>query len=354
MPSDRITMAHGAGGAVMSSLIRDRILKHLGKTAGDRRVELALEELDDSAVIDGIVMSTDSYVVKPIFFPGGDIGSLSVAGTINDLSAVGAEPLALSCGLVIEEGFPMEDFDRLVASIDGTSRDACVPVVTGDLKVVEKGALDQVVVNTSGIGKRSPYLDSNIEEVRRYREFDSDWIRDSNVSHGDVIIVSGCLGDHGITVISFREGYGFESTLKSDVAPLNKMIAAALKEGGIVAMKDPTRGGFSNTLNEWSEKSNVGIAVTEADIPLRDEVRSACEMLGIDPLDVGNEGKVVIAAVREKAEAVLDVLRSFDEGRNASIVGEATSEIKGVVMETLVGGKRIVDMPVGDPIPRIC
>jgi hydrogenase expression/formation protein HypE len=352
--ADRITMAHGAGGAVMGSLIKDRILKHLGKTADDKRVELALEELDDSAVVDGIVMSTDSYVVKPIFFPGGDIGSLAVAGTINDLSAVGAEPLALSCGLIIEEGFLLEDFDRLVVSIDSTGKGAGVPVVTGDLKVVEKGALDEIMVNTSGIGKRSPHLASNIEEVKRYREFDSDWIRDSNVRAGDSIIVSGYLGDHGITVISFREGYGFESKLESDVAPLNKMIAGALKEGGVVAMKDPTRGGFSNTLNEWAEKSNVGISVREADIPIRKEVLSACEMLGFDPLDIGNEGKIVVAVVKEKADAVLEALRAFDEGKDAAIVGEATSDVKGVVLETLVGGKRIIDMPVGDPIPRIC
>ena len=354
MPMDRITMAHGAGGAVMGSLIKDRILKHLGGTADDKRIELALEELDDSAVVDGIVLSTDSYVVKPIFFPGGDIGSLAVAGTINDLSAVGAEPLALSCGLIVEEGFPLEDFDRLIASTGRTGREAGVPIVTGDLKVMEKGALDQVVVNTSGIGKRSPYLDSNIEEVRRYREFDSKWIRDSNVRAGDAIIVSGYLGDHGITVLSFREGYGFESKLQSDIAPLNKMIGGALEEGGIVAMKDPTRGGFSNTLNEWAEKSNVGIAVRETDIPIREAVHSACEMLGIDPLDIGNEGKIVVAVVKEKAEAILDALRSFEEGKHAAIVGEATSDVRGVVLETLVGGKRIIDMPVGDPIPRIC
>lgn len=352
--ADRITMAHGAGGAVMGALIKDRILKHLGKTADDKRVELALEELDDSAVVDGIVLSTDSYVVKPIFFPGGDIGSLAVAGTINDLSAVGAEPLALSCGLIIEEGFPLEDFDRLVMSIDRTGKGAGVPVVTGDLKVMEKGALDQIVVNTSGIGKRSPHLDSNIEEVRRYREFDSKWIKDSNVRTGDVIIISGYLGDHGITVLSFREGYGFESKLESDIAPLNKMIGKALEEGGIVAMKDPTRGGFSNTLNEWAEKSSVGISVRETDIPIREEVRSACEMLGIDPLNIGNEGKIVVAVVKEKADAVLDALKSFEEGKDAAIVGEATSSVKGVVLDTLVGGKRIVDMPVGDPIPRIC
>lgn len=268
MASERITMAHGAGGAIMGSLIKDRILRHL-TTEEDVRVELSLEELDDSAVIDGIVLSTDSYVVKPIFFPGGDIGSLAVAGTINDLSAVGAEPLALSCGLIVEEGLSMEDFDHILESVDKTGKYAGVPVVTGDLKVVEKGALDQAIVNTSGIGKRSPHLDSNIEEVKRYREFDSRWIKDSNVRPGDAIIASGYMGDHGITVISFREGYGFESKIQSDVAPLNKMIDGALREGGIVAMKDPTRGGFSNTLNEWSEKSNVGIIVREADIPVR-------------------------------------------------------------------------------------
>lgn len=351
---DFITLAHGAGGAVMGELIKESILKYLDKSERLQNVEISLTELDDSAVIDGVVFSTDSYVVRPLFFPGGDIGSLAVAGTVNDLSVVGARPLALSCGFVIEEGLPMSDFERILQSIEKTSVDAEVPFVTGDTKVVEKGALDKMIVNTSGIGRRSDALLRNIETVKKHRSFNEKWLKDSNLQDGDAILVSGTMGDHGITILSMREGYGFETKMESDIAPLNKMISSLLREGGIVSMKDPTRGGLANALNEWSEKSDVGIVVREEDIPITEGVRSACEMLGIDPLSIGNEGKVVIGVVKEKAHDVLEVLHSFEEGRDAAIIGEASKEIKGVALETVVGGKRILDMPVGDPIPRIC
>lgn len=347
-------MAHGAGGSLMGRLIKESILTSLGGSASMPEVEIALEELDDSAAVRGVVFSTDSYVVKPLFFPGGDIGSLSVAGTVNDISAVGADPAAISCGLILEEGFSIDELERILKSMSDTSKLAGVPVVTGDTKVVEKKALDGMFINTSGIGFGGERLQKNFEVIKNHREFNENWIKDSNVRDGDTIIVSGSMGDHGVTILSKREGYGFESVVQSDIYPLNKMISAALEEGGIVAMKDPTRGGLANALNEWSEKSKVGILIREEDIPMTEGVKSACEMLGMDPLTIGNEGKIAISVVKEKAEDVLKVLKKTKPGKDAAIIGEARSDIKGVVMETLVGGKRIVDMPAGDPVPRIC
>jgi hydrogenase expression/formation protein HypE len=347
-------MAHGAGGSLMGRFIKESILKNLGGSADLPEVEIALEELDDSASVGGVVFSTDSYVVQPLFFPGGDIGSLAVAGTVNDLSAVGADPAAISCALILQEGFPLEELERVLKSMSETSKLAGVPVVTGDTKVVERGAMDGIFINTSGIGFGGERLEKNIEVIKQHREFNENWIKDSNVRDGDLIMVSGTMGDHGVTILSKREGYGFESVVKSDIYPLNKMISSALDEGGIAAMKDPTRGGLANSLNEWSEKSKVGILIREEDIPMTEGVRSACEMLGMDPLTIGNEGKVVIAVVKEKAEEVLGALLKTEPGKNAAIIGEARSDINGVVMETLVGGKRIVDMPAGDPVPRIC
>lgn len=338
----------------MGKLIKDSILKNLGGSAELPEVEIALEELDDSASVGGVVFSTDSYVVQPLFFPGGDIGSLAVAGTVNDLSVVGADPAAISCGLILQEGFPINDLETILKSMAETSKLAGVPVVTGDTKVVERGAMDGIFINTSGIGFGGERLEKNIEVIQQHREFTENWIKDSNVRDGDRIIVSGTMGDHGVTILSKREGYGFESVVKSDIYPLNKMISEALEEGGVVAMKDPTRGGLANSLNEWSEKSKVGILVREEDIPVTEGVSSACEMLGMDPLTIGNEGKAVVAVVKEKVEDVLKALRRTEPGKKAAIIGEARSDIRGVVMETLVGGKRIVDMPAGDPVPRIC
>ena len=346
----QITMAHGAGGAVMNDLIKKYVLKYLGGSGA----EVPLEALDDAAVISDIVLKSDSHVVKPIFFPGGDIGRLAVAGTVNDIAVMGAEPIALSCGFVLEEGLLMAEFEKILESMNETCREADVYIITGDTKVVEKGALGGCVINTSGIGKRNEALERNIAEVKKHRSFDAQWILDSNLREGDKIIVSGTVGDHGLAVLSSQEGYDFGSQITSDVAPLNKLIVRLLNVGGIVAMKDPTRGGLSNTLNELSEKSKVGILVNEEKIPVRRDVRAACEMLGIDPLEVGNEGKVVIGVIPQKAEEVLATLKETDEGKNAQIVGETTKEFDEVVLKTAVGGKRILAPPIGDPIPRIC
>ncbi len=346
----RITMAHGAGGTVMSELIKKHVIKHLGGS----RAEIPLEALDDSAVIDNIVLKSDSHAVKPIFFPGGDIGRLAVAGTVNDIAVMGAEPTALTCGFVLEEGLPIEDLDKILESMSKTCREADVHIITGDTKVVERGVLGGCVINTSGIGRRNEALERNIIEVKKHRSFNARWILDSNLRNGDVVIVSGTLGDHGLAVLSSQEGYDFGSQILSDVTPLNKLIMRLLKVGGIVAMKDPTRGGLSNALNEWSEKSKIGILTYEEKIPIREDVRAACEMLGIDPLEVGNEGKVAIGAVPQKAKDILATLRQTKEGKDAQIIGETTNQFNGVVLKTAVGGKRILSPPIGDPVPRIC
>ncbi|MDH4123040.1 MAG: hydrogenase expression/formation protein HypE [Thermoplasmata archaeon] len=346
----KITLAEGAGGEKMIEFIRRFILQNLETPSG----EIPLGMLDDSAVIDGIVFTTDSYVVKPLFFPGGDVGSLAVSGTINDLSVMGSLPIALSCSLIISDGFSLDDLDKILGSMRDYSKRAKVPIVTGDTKVVEKAALDGLFINTSGIGRRSPYLDANIKAIRKRRKYEYNWPNDSAVASGDKIIVSGTVGDHGVALLSFREGYGFETKIKSDAQPLNQMIEKALKIGGITAMKDPTRGGVANALNEWAEKSKVGIVIDEDHIPFNEAVISACEMLGIDPLEIGNEGKALIAVVPELADDVLKALKATEEGRSAAIIGEANSEYRGVAMRTSVGGTRIVEPPVGDPVPRIC
>ncbi len=346
-----ITMAHGAGGTIMAELIKRYVLKYLGGSQAD----VPLEALDDAAVIHDIVLKSDSHAVKPIFFPGGDIGRLAVAGTVNDIAVLGARPLALACGFVLEEGLALGDFERILGSMKATCEEAGVYVITGDTKVVEKGSLGGCVVNTSGIGLRSRFLDHNLAVVRRFRSgFGARWVLDSNLRAGDKVIVSGTVGDHGLAVLSAQEGLSFGSGIRSDVGPLNGVVERVLEVGGVVAMKDPTRGGLSNALNEFCEKSGVGILVFEERVPVGDGVRAACEMLGIDPLEVGNEGKLVIGVIPEMAEEVLAVLRETREGRDAEIVGEATGEFSMVAMETVVGGKRILTPPIGDPVPRIC
>jgi len=235
-----------------------------------------------------------------------------------------------------------------------TCEEAGVMLVTGDTKVLEKGGIDQIVINTSGIGRRSKALDKNLEVVKKYRPIDSHWLLDSNLRSGDKIIISGTIGDHGLAILSFREGYGFSNKIASDVTPLNKVIRKVLEVGGVVCIKDPTRGGLSNTLNEWCEKSGVGILLYEDKIPIREDVRVACEMLGIDPLEVGNEGKIVLGVIPEKAEEILKALKETKEGKNSQIIGEVTKDFSGVVVETTVGGRRILPPPTGDPVPRIC
>jgi len=344
----------------MQALIKKYIIRYLGAANGaggaGNNCEVPLEALDDAAVINDIVFTTDSHTVKPIFFPGGDIGRLSIAGTVNDVAVMGAKPIALSFGLVLEEGFPEADLEKILKSMGEACKEAGVAVITGDTKVVEKGALDKCIINTSGIGIQSEEMRHNLEVVGKYRKMACRWLVDSNLRPGDKIIVSGTIGDHGVAVLSAREGYGFDTRIVSDAAPMNKIIEKILAVGGVVSIKDPTRGGLANTLNELAEKSKVQINVREEKVPIKEGVRAACEMLGIDPFQIGNEGKLVIAVVPEMAEKVLAALRSTEHGKDAQIVGEAAAPERHtiVMMETVVGGKRIIEPPIGDPVPRIC
>ena len=346
----KIVMNHGAGGETMQEFLSEHIISHFPKG----KMNVPLDSLDDSAVVDDIVFTTDGHTVKPLFFPGGDIGSLSVAGTVNDIAVMGGEPLALSCAVILEEGLEMDVVDRVMKSVGETSKKCGVPIATGDTKVMESGAIDKMVMVTSAVGKRSKYLDHNFDVVRKYRPTDQKWTTDGSVRDGDAIIVSGTLGDHGVALLSFREGYGFESEVQSDVAPLNKLIESILKVGGVTAMKDPTRGGLANTLNEWSSKSKVGIELNEKSIPLNPAVVNACDLLGIDALSIGNEGKVVIACVPQMAEEIVATLRKDPLGKNAAIIGYANTKNNRVVIRTEIGGRRILEAPMGDPVPRIC
>jgi hydrogenase expression/formation protein HypE len=351
--AEKITMLHGAGGTVMHNLVKNYIVKYFSGLDSD--AEVPLEAMDDAAVVGDIVLKSDSHAVKPIFFPGGDIGRLSISGTVNDISAMGAMPYALACGFILEEGLPIADFERILESMRDTCVEAGVGIVTGDTKVVEKGALGGLVMNMSGIGKRTPALDNDLKVANQYRKVASRWTLDSNLAEGDKIILTGTIGDHGLAVLSAQQGLTFGSEIKSDVRPLNRMLQRLFAEiGGVVAVKDPTRGGLADALNEWTEKSKVGILIHEEKVPIREDVQAACDMLGLDPLEVGNEGKYIVGVVKEKTQETLQFLRGTEEGKNAQIIGEATAQFKGVAMQTQVGGKRIIARPVGDPVPRIC
>jgi len=356
MTESTIQMAHGAGGEMMQGLIRDLVLKHFGTDgkAGGMDVEVPLNSLDDGATVGDWVFTIDAHTVRPLFYPGGDMGKLSACGTINDLAVMGARPLALALSMVIEEGFPITDLDRMLESLQEVCRQSDVRVITGDTKVVEKGGVEGVVFTTAGFGMRHPMLDLNLQSVRKERKFEGRWPRDSAVAPGDMIIVSGSVGDHGAALMSHREGYSYSTELRSDTAALANMLGKALEAGGVTAMKDPTRGGLSNALNEWASKSGHGILLFEDRVPVRQEVRSIGELLGIDPYEVGNEGKAILAVVPEHVDGVLEAIRETPEGAEAAIIGEVTDEVTGVVLETIVGGRRIVDPPVGDPVPRIC
>ena len=346
----KVIMNDGAGGDIMQEFISKHITSHFPRM----KTEIPLDALDDSAVVDDIVFTIDGHTVNPLFFPGGDIGRIAVSGTVNDISVMGAKPVGLGSSVILEEGLDSGIVDKVMESMGKTSEECGVPVVTGDTKVMGAGELDKMIITTSAIGIRPDYLDHDMEVANSYRKVDNRWCTDSNTRPGDVIIVSGYMGDHGIALLSFREGYGFESDVKSDVQPLNRMIEKALRVGGIVAMKDPTRGGLANTLNEWAGKSKCQLDINEADIPIRDGVENACELLGIEPLNIGNEGKCVISVVPEMAEEVLKALRATPEGKDAAIIGRAVDGPSRVVLKTEIGGKRILEPPSGDPVPRIC
>lgn len=334
-PTDTVILGHGSGGTLSRDLLNRLFLPELGKAAP--------RALDDSAVviIDGqrYAMTTDSHVVSPLFFPGGDIGRLAICGTVNDLAMVGATAAVLTCGFVLEEGLSFDALQRVVASMKEAASEAGVYIAAGDTKVVQKGGADKLFVNTSGMGKIREGIN----------------ISGANAKEGDVIIISGTIGDHGIAVLSAREGLGFETTLESDVAPLNHLIQAMIDAGEVHVLRDPTRGGLATSMVEISEQSNVTIELNEPSLPYKPAVKAACEMLGFDPLYVANEGKVVAFVKESDADKVLDVMKKTKYGEDAAVIGRVTGTGRAQVrLKTAIGGTRLVDMLPGEMLPRIC
>lgn len=335
MDDETILLAHGSGSRLSHELIEKNLLPPL--------VNPLLSRLDDSAVFDlsgRLAFTTDSYVVSPIFFPGGDIGKLAVCGTVNDLAMSGAKPLYLSLSLIIEEGLTLSELRKVVDSIKAAAQEAGVTIVTGDTKVVNKGGADRLFINTSGIGVVPKGID----------------ISGTNARVGDKIILSGSIGDHGIAVMSQREGLKFSVPVQSDCAPLNRLVAEMLEASPrIHCLRDPTRGGLATTLNEFAKQSRVGIRIHEDKIPVRDGVRGACELLGFDPLYVANEGKLVAIVDPRDAEKILRKMKWSRYGKDAAVIGEVTDDHRGkAVLRTRLGSSRIVDMLSGELLPRIC
>jgi hydrogenase expression/formation protein HypE len=336
MKTDKILLDHGGGGKMSHRLITDLLLPVFDNSI--------LSKLHDGAVVEingqRLAFSTDTFVVDPIFFPGGSIGDLAINGTVNDLAMCGAIPQYLSVGLILEEGFSISDLERIINDIGAAAQKAGVMVVTGDTKVVPKGAADKIFINTSGLGMISEHV--NISGHR--------------ACIGDKIILSGSIADHGMAVLTQREGLTFESTIKSDTAPLNRMVKHMLSIcHDIHVLRDPTRGGVATALNEIAIQSNVGIRIFEDHISLKDNVAGICELLGFDPMYIANEGKLIAFVDSDHAEAVLSAIKEDDFGKDASIIGEVVSDHqRQVIMQTRIGGTRIVDMLTGEQLPRIC
>ncbi|MFH1627900.1 MAG: hydrogenase expression/formation protein HypE [Pseudomonadota bacterium] len=336
MITDQVTLDHGSGGEASRELVNDIFLTRLDNDF--------LRRLDDSAVIElsghKFAMTTDSYVVDPIFFPGGDIGSLSVHGTVNDLCMQGAVPLYLTLGLVLEEGLPMEDLMTIIDSVSRAAKEANVKVVAGDTKVVPKGNADKIFINTSGIGS----VPEGVE------------VGSHNARPGDLILINGDIGDHGIAVLASREGLDFKTGLTSDSAPLNALVASILKVSSrIHVLRDPTRGGVATALNEIAGQSGVGVHLFEDSLPISKAVMAASELLGFDPLYLANEGKCLIAVAPQDANSVLRAMKRNKYGKNSKIIGQVTDQNPGrVLLKTRVGGTRILSMLTGEQLPRIC
>ena len=332
---EKILLAHGSGGKLSHDLVEKGFLPSFDNPL--------LSKLDDSAVFEvrgRLAFTTDSYTVTPIFFPGGDIGRLAVCGTVNDLAMSGADPLYLSASFIIEEGFSLRDLDMVVQSMRVALDEAGVSIVTGDTKVVNRGSADRLFINTAGVGVVP----------------DGVSISGSNARAGDKVILSGPVGEHGIAIMSEREGLRFDTPVKSDCAPLNRLVSEMLQESHeIRCLRDPTRGGLATTLNEFAAQSDMGIIVHEDAIPVSDAVRAACEMLGFDPLHVANEGKLVAVVAPDDVERIVQRMRQNRYAAKAVVIGEVTTEHRGrVIMRTRLGASRILDMLVGELLPRIC
>jgi hydrogenase expression/formation protein HypE len=340
-PGARITLAHGAGGKAMRDLIERVLVTGLGDAELQRMEDQARLDLSGlNAHGDRLALTTDSFVVDPLVFPGGDIGKLAVAGTVNDLAVGGARPLYLTCGLILEEGLELSVLEQVVASLRATAEAAGVRIVTGDTKVVAHGQADKLFINTAGVGVIPAGVQLGADRCRP----------------GDRILVNGPIGDHGAAIADARGELGTETDIRSDCRPLNRLIAAMLEAGpGIRAMRDATRGGIATVLNEFAGSSGVCVRLREEHLPLRDNVRGLCELLGLDPLYLANEGTLVAVVPAEQADTVLTAMRHHPDGREAAIVGEiARTPAERVVLETRFGGDRIVDLLVGDQLPRIC
>ncbi len=336
-----LKQADGAGGKAMQEFLNSILVPAFTK----RRINdgLGIDDFDDGASFSvgnyDIVVSTDGHTVQPTFFPGGNIGTLAAAGTINDVAMMGAKPIAMTDAIMVEEGFPVEDFKKILKSINDVVVKCDVAIIAGDTKIMPKGTLDKIVIATTGIGIAKK----------------GTLITDHDAKPGDVVIVSGPIGDHGTVLLAHREGLAFDTDLKSDVKPLWPMIEKILPIGGIHVMKDPTRGGFSAAINEIASKSNVEIELYESEIPIREPVRALSEILGLDPLMITSEGIAVIIVEKEKSDEILNILHQTPEGKDAKIIGHVKEGIPGrVVMLTEIGGKRLVQMPYGELIPRVC
>ncbi len=333
--NDTILLAHGSGGKLSHDLVEKKFLPFLANPA--------LNKLDDSAIFEAsgrLAFTTDSYVINPIFFPGGDIGKLAVCGTVNDLAMSGAKPLYLSLSAIIEEGFSLGELEQVMQSIKTAAAEAEVSIITGDTKVVNRGQADKLFITTSGIGVIPLGID----------------ISGANAKAGDKVILSGTIGDHGIAIMSQREGLRFSVPVESDCAPLNKLVSQMLEASSrIHCLRDPTRGGLATTLNELAQQSKVGIVVQETKIPVKEEVKAACELLGFDPIYVANEGKLVAIVAPEDADKVLARMKQNNYGKDAAIIGEVINEHPSrVIIKTKLGPSRIIDMLSGELLPRIC
>ncbi len=332
----KVDMTHGGGGRAMAGLIADLFHRHLANPLLDQGNDAACFEVPAGR----LVMSTDGHVISPLFFPGGDIGSLSVHGTLNDIAMSGARPLYLTAGFILEEGFPLADLERIVISMAHAAADAGVPVVAGDTKVVEKGKGDGVFITTTGVG----VVPDGVE------------ISGSRARPGQRILVSGTMGDHGVAILSKREGLEFETDIRSDSAALHGLVAQMVAAvPGISVLRDPTRGGLAATLNEIAKQSCVGMVLREVDIPVKPDVAAACELLGLDPLYVANEGKLICICDDGDAEALVSIMRSHQLGKDAGAIGTVIEDTGALIrMETRFGGSRVVDWLAGEQLPRIC
>jgi hydrogenase expression/formation protein HypE len=342
MKPETILLSHGSGGKLSHKLINDLFMKYFDNAVLNAKTDSAIIDLFPTSDLGFLAFTTDSYVVDPIFFPGGNIGKLAVCGTINDLAVSGAIPLCISSAFIIEEGFSLEELEIIVKSMAEEAKNAGVNIVTGDTKVVDKGKCDKIFINTSGIG----LLDDSGENISFGNE----------IKQGDKIIVNGFIGDHGIAILSARNALNIKADIESDCACLDKIIRKALEASPkIKFMRDATRGGIATVCCELVENKDFGILLNEEEIPVRESVKGLCELLGFDPLFIANEGKFIMVVDAEDAEKVLNVLRKDRLGENSRIIGEITKEHKGkVVLNTEIGGRRIIDMIVGEQLPRIC